>query len=413
MTSIPSFAEDSRVEIVPFSRQDEGEQVVVGRTDVGTFLALPREAVEVLDDLAAGCTVGEARDLYHQRHGEIPDLEDFLGLMQEKGFVAVAGNLVAVAPTAAASRKYHFENLPEWLPRLFFGRPALCVYGLLIALGTGIVLRRPDLVPGRGALYFQRFHTLKILAVVGLSCVTLFLHEMSHLLAARAVGVKSRLGIGHRLWILVAETDLNDLWSVPRNKRYLPILAGPLTDLVTASLLLCTLDAADRGWIHLPPLAREMTRAVFFSYVLQLSWQLFFFVRTDLYFAVATFFNCKNLLGDTEQFLKNQLARALPSVRPVDQSHIPAAERRVIRAYSAVWLLGRGVAFFLLFTVTLPLTVAYLEKIGGTLRHGFGEDGLAYLDALMMTVLSMTLFGVGMGLWIRSLIRQWKPRALA
>jgi len=413
MTSIPSFAEDSRVEVVPFSRQDEGEEVVVGRIDADTFLALPREAVEVLDDLAAGCTVGEARGLYQQRHGEIPDLEDFLGLMQEKGFVAVAGNLGAITPTAAAPRKYHFENLPGWLPRLFFGRPALCVYGLWIALGAGVVLRRPDLVPGRRALFFQHFQTLKILAVVGLSCVTLFLHEMSHLLAARAAGVKARLGIGHRLWILVAETDMTDLWSVPKRQRFLPILAGPLTDLVTVSFLLCALDAADRGWIHLSPLAREMTRAVFFSYVIQISWQLFFFVRTDLYFAVATFFNCKNLLGDTEQFLKNQLARVLPSVQPVDQSHIPAAERRVIRAYSAVWLLGRAVAFFLLLTVTLPLTVAYLEKIGGSLRHGIGADGLEYLDALMMVILSTALFGVGMGLWIRSLIRQWRPRALA
>jgi hypothetical protein len=297
--------------------------------------------------------------------------------------------------------------------RLFFGRSALCLYGMCIALGVWIALRRPDLVPGRGALYFQRFHTLKIMAVIAFSLVTLFFHEMSHLLAARAAGVRSRLGIGHRLWILVAETDMTDLWSVPRNKRYLPILAGPLTDLVTASLLLSVLYAADRGWIHLSPLTGEMTRAVFFSYVLQISWQFFFFVRTDFYFAIATFFNCKNLLGDTEHFLKNQLARIFPSMRRIDQSHIPAAERRVIRIYSVIWLLGRVVALFLLFTVTLPLTVAYLEKIGGTLRHGFGADGLAYLDALMMMALSMSLFGVGMGLWIRSLIRQWKPRALA
>ena len=72
----------------------------------------------------------------------------------------------------------------------------------------------------------------------------IFVHELAHLIAARAVGVNSRMGISHRLWYLVAETDLTGLWSVTRNQRYLPMLAGmivdltvPLADRITDSLV--------------------------------------------------------------------------------------------------------------------------------------------------------------------------------
>ncbi|HEV2853707.1 MAG TPA: hypothetical protein VHC97_12965 [Thermoanaerobaculia bacterium] len=418
MTTVAPFTEESRVAVFPFSRQDGGEEeVVVGRPEAGVFLALPRDAVEVLDDLAAGRTVAEARDLYHQRHGETPDLAEFLELLAEKGFVRPRDDEPGAAETGflpqVPVRKYHFENLPEGVARFFFGRAALCVYALVIASGLWVALRHPSLVPGRGSLYFERFRTPKILTVIGFSFVTLFFHEMSHLLAARATGVKSRLGISHRLWMLVAETDLTGLWAVAKRRRYLPLLAGPLTDLATSSAILLCLEAQSRGWIGLPPLAVELLRAVFFAYVLQLVWQLFFFLRTDLYYVIATWFDCKNLLGDTETFLKNRLARIVPSIQTVDQSYIPASERRMIRVYAVVWLLGRAVALFLLFSVTLPLTFTYLTNIVKALSGGWQADTVAFLDALTMMILSTALFAVGMGLWMRSLIRQWKPRALA
>jgi hypothetical protein len=418
MTTAVPIDETSRIAVFPFQRQDGGEEeVIIGRPDVGTFLALPREAVDVLDDFAAGKTVGEARELYRQRNGEIPDLEDFLALLAEKGFVRVLaegsepqGDLGFAAPTAV--KKYHFEHIPESVARFFFGPFALCAYALVIAAAAWVALRHPALVPGRNALYFEHFQTPKILSVIGFSFFMLFVHEMSHLMAARAVGVPSRLGIGHRLWIVVAETDLTGLWGVPKRRRYLPLVAGSLTDLVTASLILLSLQAQVNGWLHLPPLAIEMLRAIFFAYVIQLVWQLYFFVRTDLYYVITTYFDCKNLLADTEAFLKNTLARIVPSITRVDQSHIPAKERRVIQAYSVVWLLGRAVAFSLLLFVTLPLTFAYLSKIATALLSGWGKDPAGFVDSLSMTIIALTLSSLGMVLWIRSLIRQWKPRAL-
>ena len=102
---------------------------MIGRTDTGVFLSLPREAVEILDWLREGRTVAESQDLYNQRYGEVPDVEDLLTFLQEKGFVrprtAGAGVAAAASAPAAAAVRYHFANIPVPLARRIFGPTAL------------------------------------------------------------------------------------------------------------------------------------------------------------------------------------------------------------------------------------------------------------------------------------------------
>src|SRR5688500_19707863 len=103
------YTRETRVSVHPFSRQLENGEFIIGRPDTGVFLALPAEAVEVLDQLAGGRTVGEAQDLFQQQHGELLDMDDFLGFLETKGLVqAKNGNrdgAVQQAQQSAADRK--------------------------------------------------------------------------------------------------------------------------------------------------------------------------------------------------------------------------------------------------------------------------------------------------------------------
>ena len=81
------YTRDTVITVEPFTRQMEGEEVIIGRVETGVFLAVPCEAVEVLDDLAQGKTIGETSDIYLQKHGETPDLEEFLQILESKGIV--------------------------------------------------------------------------------------------------------------------------------------------------------------------------------------------------------------------------------------------------------------------------------------------------------------------------------------
>ena len=189
------YTRECQVSVFPFSRQAEGEEIVIGRVDTSVFLALPSDAVEILDSLAQGKTVGETQDLYQQNHGEIPDIEDLLQFLQSKGFVRPLAkkDSQASAPAPAASTiaappqvRYHFTNVPQSVAERLFGRTSLILCAFLMSLEGLVALKEPSLVPGRDALFFAEHSTLKTLILILLGYTTVFIHEMGHLLAARA-----------------------------------------------------------------------------------------------------------------------------------------------------------------------------------------------------------------------------------
>src|SRR5215469_5042494 len=184
------YSRDALVAVQPFTRQREGEDVIIGRPETGVFLAIPPEAVEVLDHLAAGRTVGEVFDFYQQKYGEAPDMEDFLGMLEEKGIVRLAsqnGNH-AVAPVVQKQPrrlKYHFSRFPETAARRIFSGPALTAGITVAVLAVVAVIRHPSLAAGPRSLYFPDHRTLSWTILIAASYATLFVHEFGHLVAAR------------------------------------------------------------------------------------------------------------------------------------------------------------------------------------------------------------------------------------
>ena len=401
-----------RIEVLPFTRQEEGGEVVIGRPELGTFLALPREAVEILDGLAAGKTLGEVEDDYARLYGIRPDLADLLTALGKKGLVrrqradSETSRVASAVPQPQPVKRFHFANIPQDVARIFFGGPALLIYGVLIGCALIALVRDPSLIPHRRDLFFDRHKTAKVLVLVLASYTSLFIHEFCHLLAARAVGVKSRIGLSNRLWVLVAETDLTGLWAVPKRHRYLPMVAGPISDCVTASLLIFTLAARKAGVLAMSPNLYDLARAMILIFSFRLLWQCFFFVRTDFYYVISTFCGCKSLMRDTQIFVRNFFARLFRPAAIRSQDHIPIRERRVILAYSFLWFLGRVFALASLFLVTLPLYGRYLTSAWTTVRAGFQAGPYPFLDSILVNVLGLAPLTLGFTLWIRSMIRR-------
>ncbi|MEH2292440.1 hypothetical protein [Nostoc sp.] len=214
------------------------------------FLVLPSDAVEILDYLALGKRIGETQLIYQEKYGELPDIEDLLDILEGKGFVkpllpnqanrsyAVIQATFAPPTTKVAKVRYNFANFPQSLAQKLFSRPVLLGCAVLISLALLAIAFDPALIPSWEAYFFPENTTLMILVLTVLDCVILFLHEMAHLVAARALGVSCRMGISNRMWMLVAETDMTGIWGVPRNQRYLPFLAGTLLDMVSAAILI-------------------------------------------------------------------------------------------------------------------------------------------------------------------------------
>jgi putative peptide zinc metalloprotease protein len=402
------YTRDSIVAVRPFTRQREGDEVVIGSPETGVFLAVPLEAVELLDLLALGKSLGEVSDLYLQDTGETPDLEDLLSHLETKGMVEtqLTGLDAEEQPRRAVREtKYHFSKFPQSIAKLLFGRVALACEAKLIAVAIAVILRYHSLMPVPLDLVFYQQRALSWTLLTIFTYAGIFLHELAHLVAARAVGVNSRMGISHRMWYLVAETDLTGLWSVPRKQRYLPMLAGMIVDSVVAALLVLSLFAGQQHLLVMSPFVLHLLRAMAFTNLLRILWQFFLFVRTDLYFVAVTYLNCKNLLIDTSAFLCNQLARVTSRVRVVDQSGIPPAERRAIRIYAGLYLAGRAWAFFTLFWVTIPVCIGYWGSLVPAFRVGWAANPSDFLDALTASLYFLVPTMAGFVFWVGSLVR--------
>ncbi|HYC90844.1 MAG TPA: hypothetical protein VEO54_16625 [Thermoanaerobaculia bacterium] len=397
---MPRYSPHTHVHVAELSRQPEPDGVLVGRKDTATFLLLPAEAVEILDDLAAGLTVGDAQRRYQERHGETPDVEDLLTTLEESGFVRPASE----AGTAVAARKYHFEWIsPRWARRLF-GPFTLPVGALLTVLAAVALVFEPSIIPGWEAAYFPSNTAAGLLFLMVMGLFTTFLHEMGHVLGARARGVSCRFAIGNQMWFLTWETDMTGIWALPRRQRYLPLLGGPLVDLFTAAALILFFFASAHGWATADPTILQFGKALLLIYLMRILWQCYFFLRTDFYYAFSNLLGCRSLMQDTEDFLRNLRVRILRFGQTVDQSAIAPGEQRMLRIYAGIWLVGRTVALLLLIFVQLPLLYHYVMLLVDRFRNGAPAGGTGDSLVPVITALFFSVFLLsGLGLWVRQL----------
>jgi putative peptide zinc metalloprotease protein len=410
---VVGYAKSDLIDVQEFTRQADGEEIVIGLPVAGTFLALPAEAIEILDSLASGKTVGKAQAEFARVHGVEPDIDDLLRCLEQRGFVRLHGreHRSEIRPQGAVGStgkgvRYHFASIPQSVAKQFFGPFPISFYLVTIIVALGVACSHPSLIPRGDSLVFSNHRTVQILILSLFVYFTIFLHELAHLLAAKAQGVNSRLGISRRLWVLVAETDMTGLWAVPSRQRYLPMLAGPLLDGFSAALLFLLLFAQSKRVFAMAPPVEQFCRALIFAYLLRLLWQCCLFVRTDFYYVIANFFHCKSLMRDTEVFVKNLFLRVIGSTALADQAHIPSRERRIIRFYSVLWALGRGLAFFSLFFITLPILFKYLTSTLLILRRGYDGNHYQYIDSVMVGLLNLMPLVIGLSLWVTSIVRK-------
>ena len=408
------YTANTCVVIRQLSRQQEGQEFIIGRADTSTFLVLPADAVEILDYLATGITIGEAQSLYQIKYNEIPDIQDLLSILEDAGFVEPIidgigkrnkGNIKEVGRLHKAEpviTRYHFNRIPQAFAQKLFSRPVLYGCSLLIGLSLFLLILEPSILPTWNALFFSQNLTLMRILLTVMNYLALFLHEMAHLVAARSVGVSSRLGIGNRLWFLVAETDMTGIWSVPREQRYLPLLAGSLLDATSAAVIVLILYAHHQQWLPLHPIAHQFSQAMLLIYLIRLLWQCFLFVRTDFYFVIANYFGCKNLMKDTEVFLRNLVVGTLKKKNRINQAHIPKSEMQVIRWYALIWIMGRLVAFYVFIFITLPLFWNYTLQISSILSIGYRVNSYAFVDAIVMSIITVGPMLAGFWLWIHN-----------
>ena len=405
------YTPDSLVAVRPFKHRFDGDTVILGDIDRQVFVAIPAEGLDILDSLAGGKTVGQTVRLYEQKYNDTPDIEDFLEALEQEGFIGEA--LAAAAGEVPDVRRTHWRWRLEWLSpptaQRLVAWPVLAVCGVLIAVGAALVVDDPGVLPRGGhALLFPIHFAALTWATMFFVIVGVFLHEMGHVVAARAAGVSAGIGLGNALWIVVAQTDMTAIWMAPRRQRYVAFAIGAIIDAVSCTFLIAFIWSAHRGWISPPQWTVLLATAVLLTCLLRISWQFIFFLRTDGYYIIATAFECKNLMADTDDYLRNLWARFRGSPHRIDQSGIPAREMRVVRWFSLLWFFGRFVSMFFLIFIIIPVLWGYTYQF--ILLLTGNETQFNSIDFATAAIVAFALRGGGLIMWLHGLARGAQTR---
>ncbi|MFI7641139.1 hypothetical protein [Nonomuraea sp. NPDC049400] len=375
------------VRLRPLSVVPEGEdEVLVGDPATGTFVTIPAVGGVVIAALQRGASIEEAAAEAEEFAGQPVNVPSFVETLGELGFLAEdagdedAGDGAASEPVRTApiqARRWMTSIRPETV-RPFFGPVAWTFYAACLLYSLGVFALRPGLIPNPAEDAFAFDDTgLSTLAWIPFVWFAAASHECGHWLGARALGIQTRFGVDRRMWMLVFETDLTQLWTLPRRQRYGPLLAGLAVDSVLLAVLLTGRLLIDTGLWSAPGTVASLLAAWALIKVIQMLWQSLVFLRTDLYAVMVNALGCRNLWRVKSLMLRQAFGR-LTAEEAEELADATETDLRTGRWFRWLWLAGfLGVAAWFGFLL-LPVIVEVLQWTAEGLAEGPLTAGFWY-----------------------------------
>jgi putative peptide zinc metalloprotease protein len=324
---------------------------------------------------------------------EYPDEEinllDFLNQLIELDLVS---ELNGEKLTKDCETRTHsgFTWIPEILGRFFFNPISLKVYFLLLVASAGLILFSRDLFPHYSDLFAFDLMLQNIVTWLVITFVLVLLHEFGHVLAVRSEGLPAKIEIGHRLFLVVLETDMSQVWKLPAEKRNKLYLAGMYFDSVVLFFALLTQMFASEDSLIL-----ALLKLVVLDTFIRLVYQAAVFMKTDLYYVIENKTGCYNLMENGRNFL----ARWLPFLR-VPQTETFDGEERLVRTYAGFYLAGVLLTIAITAYYYIPQMIFAVKEM---MVPGFTEPltSIRFWDSVVFLLQIILVIGLLLYSWIK------------
>ncbi len=377
------FALERPLTLYPLTYLEQGDEVTIGCAHTESYAVLSADGAQLLRWLDIGLSPHEAAQRYTAAYGEPVDIVEFLEALTELEFLADAGTVIQTLAPVRWQR----------LGQIMFGSWAWLCYAGLVAVTLWAMLAYPRVRPTYHHVFFSPYMTVIVLTLLAGQLVTTAIHEAFHALAGRRLGLRSTFSVGRRLHFVVFQTTLDGLVSIPRRKRYLPILAGLVADCLMACLLTLTAVVIQHGDGSMSVVS-SVCLGIAFATFLRMAWQFYFFLETDLYYLVVTVTGCVDLQNTARRMLANRfwwLLRRRDLM--VDENSWYPRDRTLARWYSWLLLVGYTFLIAMLLTAGLPALGRVLHIMVGR----FSDSGLSWgalVDSALFIALNIANFVV-------------------
>lgn len=334
--------DNSKITLILKKQKLRDDTFVVGDEMNGTFIELPQEAIYIIDLCDGTRTINEIQSMLEMEMEETYDVKEFISNLYELNLIHKINDQIIVRRNEARHLAFtKFIAHIFYMPRMHF------VYNIIILINICLMcLTKGNLPTYRSVEIIDGHSGLSLIFFTFIGVIITILHEFGHYLSAVELKIPVKIKLSLRLFYLVVETDINSIWGIERNKRYICYLAGFYTENI---VLLLTLFIKNSRLIG--HLGNRICDAIILTIFLNFVWQLMIFLRTDFYFVILNYLNVSAL-----HFSAMQL------IRSVGKSIKKKVDKKVL-IYLVIYIMGVVASVFYLFNEFLIFINLFLISI--------------------------------------------------
>lgn len=334
---------DSRIELFPLAIRNDTKHYIVEDTKSGEFYEMPSICIEAINLINNGELLGGVEGILKKKYpDEDVDLLTFVEQLIELQLVEeIDGVKVDLKETKKES--LGFLWISPRFGKFFFNRIAFIVYIGLFITNIFLFASHPNLFPHYKDLFIFKMMVLNIPAWMVLTIILVLIHEFGHVLAMRSHGLPTKMEVGHRLFLVVLETDMSAVWKLSSKNRNVLYLAGLCFDTTILFLaLISQLFFGNGSGVFL-----GIMQVVVLDTFIRMVYQCCIYMKTDLYYVFENITGCYNLMENAQ--------RILPFVRTSPNNEVVYEEEKVtVFIYSIFYIVGVILSLLLFISYYIP-----------------------------------------------------------
>ncbi len=372
-----NLTNNSLLSLISLEIHKDKKHYIVEDKFSGEFYEMPEICVAAIELINSGETLGRIEQQLKSTYPtEEVDMLDFAEQLLEMQLVSEIDG-VKIDIKEQEKQTQGFLWISPKVGKFFFNQITYLIYGVLFIVNLFLVVANPSFFPYYQDLFIFDYMFMNILVWLGISFVLVLIHEFGHVLAMRAFNLPTRLEVGHRLFLVVFETDMGAVWKLPSKDRNVLYIAGLCFDIVILFLaLMCQLLFSGSSGIFLSVLS-----VMVLDTFIRMVYQCCIYMKTDFYYVFENVSGCYNLMENAQY----RLRKLVPFLKPAAKEEVTFTdERRTVFIYSIFYVIGVGLTIFLFAIYYIPQLLFAWKKVVPGFSAGIGT--LPFWDAAIFTL---------------------------
>lgn len=378
----------TKVSLRPLNIKKDKNHYIVEDIDSEEFYEMPIPSVDAIELINQSINLEEIECTLKLKYPEDEiDILEFVNQLVEFELVSKLDGK-EITRSNGPKGELGYSWIPINFGKFFFNKITVKLYMAFLAASAVLLILKPNLFPHYKDLFVFNLMIENVAAWLIITFLLVILHEFGHVLAVRSEGLPARIELGHRLFFVVLETDMSQVWKLPAEKRNKLYLAGMYFDMAVLFIVLTA-----QFFISEESILTGLLKLVVLDTFIRLLYQAAVFMKTDLYYVFENWTGCYNLMENGQ----NYLSKWLPFLK-VSHTETFAGEEKVVRGYAVFYLTG------VLLTVAIAVYYyipQFLFAINQIMLPGLTEplNSLRFWDSVVFLLQIVLMLGLLLYSW--------------